>query len=64
MCAFNKFYLNIDEFCDRNEFQLCEMDTDSPYMAVSDDGLDDIIKPAFENVYFNQLQHSCRHRIW
>ena len=37
----------IDQFCDRSDFQLCEMDTDSLYMAISADGLDDIIKPEF-----------------
>ena len=58
------FYFDcIDQFCDRSDFQLCEMDTDSLYMAISADGLDDIIKPEFKNVYFNQLRHSCQDTV-
>ena len=58
------FYFDcIDQFCDRSDFQLCELDTDSLYMAVSADGLDNIIKPEFKNVHFNQLQHSCQDTV-
>ena len=53
----------IDQFCDRSDFQLCEMYTYTLYMVVSADGLDNIIKPEFKNVYFNPLQHSCQDRV-
>ena len=58
------FYFDcIDQFCDRSDFQLCEMDTDSLYMTISADGLNDIIKPEFKNVYFNQLRHSYQDTV-
>ncbi|XP_038059915.1 uncharacterized protein LOC119730920 [Patiria miniata] len=38
-------------FIDPSDFQLCEMDTDSAYMAISAPHLDDIIKPHLRDEY-------------
>ena len=35
----------IDKFVDRTDYELCEMDTDSLYLAISGKKLDDVIKP-------------------
>lgn len=38
------YYDCVDKFCNREDFQLMAMDTDSLYMALSADRLTDIIK--------------------
>ncbi|EFO85594.1 hypothetical protein CRE_20627, partial [Caenorhabditis remanei] len=41
-----KFYYDcIDKYVDRSDFQYIEMDTDSAYMAISNNSLEDLIKP-------------------
>ncbi len=40
------FYFDfLDFYVDRSDFQLCEMDTDSFYMALSGPSLEAVIKP-------------------
>jgi hypothetical protein len=34
-----------DVFVDRSDFQYCSMDTDSAYMALSTDTLEEVVKP-------------------
>ncbi|GFN95226.1 hypothetical protein PoB_002173200 [Plakobranchus ocellatus] len=35
----------VDKFVSRDDYQLCEMDTDSLYMALSDNSLEEVVKP-------------------
>ena len=39
------YYDFVDKFCDRRDFEVIQMDTDSLYMALSANDFDDIIKP-------------------
>ena len=45
------YYDFMDTFVDRRDFQYCSMDTDSAYMALSGDCLDDVIKPHMQERY-------------
>ncbi|KAI8495466.1 hypothetical protein Bbelb_269210 [Branchiostoma belcheri] len=42
------------EFVDISDFQYCEMDTDSAYIAISADRLEDVIKPHMRARYENE----------
>lgn len=44
----------LDKFISRRDYQLCEMDTDSLYMALSGDSLDDLVKPEMRHMYFSE----------
>ena len=39
------YYDFLDRYIDRRDFELIQMDTNSFYMAISDDSLDEIVKP-------------------
>ncbi len=42
-----EFYFDfLMKFIDPRNFQMCEMNTDSAYVAMSGNSLDDVIKPA------------------
>ena len=45
------YYDFMDKFCDRSDFEYLEMDTDSAYMAISGECLEDIIKPETKDEY-------------
>ena len=45
------YYDFLDKFCDRKDFELIQMDTDSFYMALSANDFDDIIKPEMKELY-------------
>ena len=45
------YYDFLDKFCDRRDFELIKMDTDSFYMALSANDFDDIIKPEMKELY-------------
>ena len=45
------YYDFLDKFCDRRDFELIQMDTDSFYMALSAEDFDDIIKPEMKKLY-------------
>ena len=47
------YYDCLDKYIDRRDFQLCEMDTDSNYMALSNP-LFDIIRPNLRTEFFDQ----------
>ena len=40
------YYDCVDKFVDRADFEYCEMDTDSAYMAISADDFASIVKPS------------------
>ena len=48
----------IDRFISRLDYQLCEMDTDSLYMAISGDCIDALVKPHLRQMYFKEK------RLW
>ena len=43
----------LDKYIDKNDFELCYMDTDSFYLALSGDNLDDIVKPSIKEEYLS-----------
>ena len=45
------YYDFLDKFCDRRDFELIQMDTDSFYMALSANDFDEIIKPKMKELY-------------
>ena len=42
----------IDKFIDRTDYQLCKMDTDSYYMALSKSSIDDAVRPELRRAFF------------
>ena len=53
------YYDFMDVFVDRADFEYCEMDTDSAYMAISGSNLEDIIKPEMRTKYLQGLKGFC-----
>jgi hypothetical protein len=55
------FHYNfVDKCIDRSDYQLCEMDTDSSYMCISEENIEDAVKPEMKAYYQNQLTGFCR----
>ena len=55
-----EFYFDfMDLFVDRSDFDICEMDTDSAYMAISGSSLSDVIKPEMRERYQLGLKGFC-----
>ena len=46
-------------FCDKNKYELIEMDTDSLYMALSEEKIDEIIRPEMRSVWYWMRQSDC-----
>ena len=49
------YYDCLLEYCDISDFELCEMDTDSFYIAISGNSLEDIIKPNKRRDFFKNF---------
>ena len=45
------YYDFLDKYFSRQDFELCYMDTDSFYLAMSDDSLDEIVRPEMKQEY-------------
>ena len=45
------YYDFVDKFCDRRDFEVIQMDTDSLYMALSAEDFDEIIRPDLKKLY-------------
>ena len=61
------YYDFLDKFCDRRNFELIQMDTDSFYMALSANDFDEIIKPEMKELYFGdgaQLGSEAEKKNW
>ena len=61
------YYDFLDKFCDRRDFELIQMDTDSFYMALSAEDFDEIIKPEMKEFYFGdgaQLGSEAEKKNW
>ena len=55
-----EFYLDfMDLYVDRSDFEYCEMDTDSAYMAIFGSNLSDMIKPEMRKRYHLVLKGFC-----
>ena len=39
------YYDFLDKYLDRSDFQMCEMDTDSAYIAISEKSVESLVKP-------------------
>ena len=51
LCMLEFYYDCIDKYVDHSDFAWMEMDTDSAYLALSTDKLDDVIKPNMKNEF-------------
>ena len=47
------YYDFLDKYIDRSDFELCYMDTDSFYLALSGTSLDDIVKASLKKEYLS-----------
>ena len=45
------YYDFVDKFCDRRDFEVIQMDTDSLYMALTAEDFDEIIRPELKELY-------------
>ena len=45
------YYDLLDKYFSRHDFELCYMDTDSFYLAMSGDSLDEIVRPEMRQAY-------------
>ena len=45
------YYDFLDKYFSRQDFELCYMDTDSFYLVMSDDSLDEIVRPEMKQAY-------------
>ncbi|XP_071805255.1 uncharacterized protein [Asterias amurensis] len=45
------YYEFLDKYIDRSDFQLCQMDTDSAYIAIAGNNLESVIKPEMKEEY-------------
>ena len=57
------YYDCLDVYVDRADFQYCEMDTDSAYMALSGPDLASVVKPHMCDAYQQTLTGRCRDRV-
>ncbi|KAL8613898.1 hypothetical protein ACOMHN_032888 [Nucella lapillus] len=48
------YYDCVDKFVDRKDFQLCEMDTDSLYMALSKESLEKAVRPDLKLQFYQK----------
>ena len=56
-----KFYYDfLDKFVDRSDFEYCEMDTDSAYMALAGPDFRSVVKPEMRDDYLHGLHGHCR----
>ncbi|RUS83075.1 hypothetical protein EGW08_009161 [Elysia chlorotica] len=44
----------VDKFLSRDDYQLCEMDTDSLYMALSTDSLEKAVRPHLRQIFYQE----------
>ncbi|XP_053391895.1 uncharacterized protein LOC128554634 [Mercenaria mercenaria] len=55
-----EFYFDfMDVYVDRSDFEYCEMDTDSAYMAISGSSIEEVIKPEMKEIYQRGLKGFC-----
>ena len=54
------YYNFFDEFCDVTKFEELEMDTDSLYLALAEEDLDDFILPSKRAEWTERRSKDCR----
>ena len=54
------YYDFLDKFVDRSDFEYCEMDTDSAYMALATPDFLSAVKPEMKEHYLRGLQGHCQ----
>lgn len=54
------YYDFLDKYVDRSDFEYCEMDTDSAYMALSTPDFLTAVKPEMKGEYLRGLEGHCR----
>ena len=47
------YYDFLDKYVDRSDFEYCEMDSDSAYIAISGESLEDLVKPEMMHEFEN-----------
>jgi hypothetical protein len=53
--AMLRFYYDfMDKYVDRKKFQYCQMDTDSAYLAISEDSLEDVVREEMREAFFQE----------
>ena len=57
------YYSFFDNFCDVNKFEELEMDTDSLYLALAEEDLDDCILPSNRAEWTEKRSKDCRHDL-
>ena len=48
-----QLYDFLDKYLNRSDFEYCEMDTDSACIAISDDRIEDLVKPEMKHEFEN-----------
>ncbi|KAJ8017821.1 Krueppel-related zinc finger protein 1 [Holothuria leucospilota] len=51
------YYDFLDKYFDRQYWEYVEMDTDSAYIAIAAEKLDDLVKPELKEVYYKEKHH-------
>ena len=51
------YYDFVDKFCDRRDFELIQMDTDSFYMALSTEDFDSAVRPEMKELYKDEKKN-------
>jgi hypothetical protein len=50
-----RFYYDlVDKYVDRTKFQYCQMDTDSAYLAISEENLEDAVREEMREAFFRE----------
>lgn len=57
------YYDLVDKYIDRTDFQYCEMDTDSAYMALSKESFEECIKPDMKKQYLKEKYDWLPHEM-
>ena len=56
-----ELYPNFDDkFCDLNKFEESEIDTDSPYLALAEENLNNCIQPEKKETFDKMRENDCR----
>ena len=58
------YYDFIDKFVARKDFELIQMDTDSLYMAISGEKLEDVVKPAMREAFEREKKNWLAWDAW
>ena len=53
LCMLQFYYDFLDKYIDRIDFEYCEMDTDSSYIAISGECVEDLVKPEMVHEFKN-----------